>query len=164
MTPAEATLWGAIKNSRLEGRKFRRQHSVGNYVLDFYCPAEFLAVELDGEVHKSEAAGLRDLKRSRYLAGMGIKVLRFENFLVFDEPEFVLGVIRSYFGWRERESTTPSAEAASTPPNQGGELGETTTPSAEAASAPPNQGGELGETTTPSAEAASTPPNQGGEL
>jgi len=164
LTPAEATLWGAIKNSRLEGRKFRRQHSVGNYVLDFYCPAEFLAVELDGEVHKSEAAGLRDLKRSRYLAGMGIKVLRFENFLVFDEPEFVLGVIRSYFGWRERESTTPSAEAASTPPNQGGELGETTTPSAEAASAPPNQGGELGETTTPSAEAASTPPNQGGEL
>ncbi len=61
-------------------------------------------------------------------------------------------------------STTPSAEAASTPPNQGGEPESSTTPSAEAASTPPDQGGEPERSTTPSAEAASTPPNQGGEL
>ena len=45
LTPAEATLWKAIQRSQLEGRKFRRQHSVGNYILDFYCPKEKLAIE-----------------------------------------------------------------------------------------------------------------------
>ena len=48
---AEAMLWLLLKGKQLEGRKFRRQHSVGNYVLDFYCPSEKLAVELDGEPH-----------------------------------------------------------------------------------------------------------------
>lgn len=51
LTPAEAALWNILKNSKVEGRKFRRQHSVGKYVLDFYCPAERPAVELDGQGH-----------------------------------------------------------------------------------------------------------------
>ena len=51
LTPAEAKFWKIVQNKNLEGRKFRRQHSVGNYILDFYCPSEKLAVELDGEVH-----------------------------------------------------------------------------------------------------------------
>jgi very-short-patch-repair endonuclease len=49
LTPAEASLWKFLKNSKLDGRKFRRQHSVGPYTLDFYCVEEWLAVELDGE-------------------------------------------------------------------------------------------------------------------
>ena len=56
LTPAEAALWKMIRGSRLDGRKFRRQHSVGLYILDFYCPAEKLAVELDGQVHSSGQA------------------------------------------------------------------------------------------------------------
>jgi very-short-patch-repair endonuclease len=48
LTPAEATLWRCLQNKQLAGRKFRRQHSVGSYVLDFYCPSEMLAIELDG--------------------------------------------------------------------------------------------------------------------
>ncbi len=51
LTPAEANLWSFLKNSQLENRKFRRQHSVGPYVLDFYCPSEKLCVELDGAAH-----------------------------------------------------------------------------------------------------------------
>jgi hypothetical protein len=51
LTPAEAKLWAYIKNSQVEGRKFRRQHSVDNYILDFYCPSERLAIELDGQGH-----------------------------------------------------------------------------------------------------------------
>src|SRR2546423_2273120 len=51
LTSAEATMWKILKSSKFEGRKFRRQHSVGKYVLDFYCPAERLAIELDGEAH-----------------------------------------------------------------------------------------------------------------
>ncbi len=124
MTPAEAALWNSLKNSQIDGRKFRRQHSVGNYILDFFCISEQLAIELDGEVHRNENAELYDLERKLFLKHFGIKVIRFENFLVFQEREYVLGIIRSFFGWRERErlSTTPSAEAAATPPNQGGEF------------------------------------------
>ena len=56
LTPAEAFLWTVLKNSNLAGRKFRRQHSVGNYILDFYCDSEKLVVELDGEVHRTDRA------------------------------------------------------------------------------------------------------------
>jgi very-short-patch-repair endonuclease len=51
LTTAEAVLWKNLQGSRLDGKKFRRQHSVGKYVLDFYCPECRLAVELDGEAH-----------------------------------------------------------------------------------------------------------------
>ena len=99
LTPAEATLWRYLQRSGLDGRKFRRQHSVDAYILDFYCPAERLAVELDGEVHNSDWAALYDRERKVFLSCYGIDVLRFENFLVFDEIEFVLARIRSAFGW-----------------------------------------------------------------
>lgn len=100
LTPAEATLWRSLKNAKLDGRKFRRQHSVGPFILDFYCVEEWLAVELDGQVHRDEAAEAYDAKRSAYLKKAGIKVIRFENFLIFDEMEYVLERIRSYFGWK----------------------------------------------------------------
>ena len=123
LTPAEATLWLALKNSKLAGRKFRRQHSVGNYILDFYCDSERLAVELDGEVHRTEQAAEYDHQRKLYLNGLGIKVIRFENFLVFDELEYVLYRIESFFGWKNiQNAPTPPAEAASTPPKQGGDF------------------------------------------
>ena len=48
LTPAEAFLWKYLQNRKLEGRKFRRQHSVGNYIADFYCSSERLVIELDG--------------------------------------------------------------------------------------------------------------------
>ena len=99
LTPAEATLWRMLKSSKLDGRKFRRQHSVGNYILDFYCPEESLAVELDGQVHRTDTAGAYDFKRKQYLNEIGIKVIRFENFLVFEEADLVLRKIQSYFGW-----------------------------------------------------------------
>jgi len=99
LTPAEATLWLALKNSKLSGRKFRRQHSVGNYILDFYCVDERLAVELDGEVHRSDTAAEYDHKRKLYLNELGIKVIRFENFLVFDDMNYVVQRIESFFGW-----------------------------------------------------------------
>jgi len=115
LTPAEARLWSILKNSRLDGRKFRRQHSVGRYILDFYCASEKLAVELDGARHFSGAGAEYDRERSLFLERFGINVIRFENKLVFDEEEWVLGNIRAQFGWRER--TTPSAETAATPPS-----------------------------------------------
>ena len=79
LTPAEARLWTRLNGSQLDGRKFRRQHSVGRYVLDFYCPSERLAVELDGDVHFTLPAVHHDNQRRRYHERMGIKVIRFEN-------------------------------------------------------------------------------------
>lgn len=115
LTPAEAKFWTLVQNSQLEGRKFRRQHSVGNYILDFYCPSEKLAIELDGEVHFNETAQERDEERTLFLNCFGIKVLRFENKLVFEQTEAVLEEIKTNFGW-SKNTTTPA------PPSKGGEL------------------------------------------
>jgi very-short-patch-repair endonuclease len=97
LTPAEATLWILLQRKRLEGRKFRRQHSVGYYILDFYCPAEKLAIELDGQPHFEEAQIKYDEKRTQYLNSLGITVVRFENEEVFRSPEGVLAEIKKYF-------------------------------------------------------------------
>ncbi|HUR99712.1 MAG TPA: endonuclease domain-containing protein [Pyrinomonadaceae bacterium] len=102
LTPAEARLWTLLKNSRLEGRKFRRQHSVGKYVLDFYCPSEKLAVELDGEGHFTLPAVSHDAERRRFLESYGIRVIRFENESVFKSEKSVLARIISEFGWSQR--------------------------------------------------------------
>ena len=96
-TAAEATLWIQLKNRQLEGRKFRRQFSVDNYILDFYCPAEKLAIELDGHYHFTTEGFEYDEIRTKFLNEKGIKVIRFENSEVFDELESVLEVIKSNF-------------------------------------------------------------------
>ncbi len=102
LTPAEAALWKMIQASKLEGRKFRRQHSVGTYIVDFYCPSEKLAIELDGEVHFNERVAMYDYERKLFLEYFGIRVIRIENKWVFEETVLVLDRIRSNFGWREK--------------------------------------------------------------
>lgn len=118
LTPAEAKFRKAVQNNNLEGRKFRRQHSVGNYIPDFYCPAEKLAIELDGEVHFNDAVREYDRRRKSYLESCGIRVLRFENKLVFEDLEWVLAVIKNNFRWSK---TTPHPPDAA-PPLKGGEF------------------------------------------
>lgn len=97
LTPAEATLWTALKNGQLAGRKFRRQHSIGCYILDFYCPSERLAVELDGLGHYTSSGEVHDVARTQYLQKMDIQVVRFENKLVFEQLDFVLAAIQASF-------------------------------------------------------------------
>ncbi len=97
LTPAEAFLWTYLSKKQLEGRKFRRQHSIENYILDFYCPEEKLAIELDGQVHEYENQELRDSERDRRLEELGIRVLRFENRFVFDKLAMVLELIKAEF-------------------------------------------------------------------
>ncbi len=99
-TSAEAELWKHISNKKLEGRKFRRQHSVGNYILDFYCPSEKLAIELDGEDHYWQEGIEKDLKKEMFLKGHLIMVLRFENKWVFQDVEYVLRTIAKAFHQR----------------------------------------------------------------
>ena len=97
LTTAEATLWNLLKGKQLEGRKFRRQHGVGKYILDFYCSSERLAIELDGEHHFTDEGFAYDEKRTQYLNNLKIRVIRFENEEVFQSPEGVLAEIKKYF-------------------------------------------------------------------
>ncbi|GAA4298901.1 endonuclease domain-containing protein [Nibribacter koreensis] len=112
LTPAEAFLWSYLKGSQLAGRKFRRQHSVGFYILDFYCPSERIAIELDGAHHYTEAGQENDMERTAFLNNLYIKVLRFENKDVFDHTETILEEIK--------KSSSPNLPPP-TPPKLGGE-------------------------------------------
>jgi very-short-patch-repair endonuclease len=88
-TPAEIQLWSMLKHSNLGGYKFRRQHSVESYILDFYCPSEKLAVELDGDSHFTDDAIEYDCVRTTYLNALNIKVVRFLNTDVYDNLNVV---------------------------------------------------------------------------
>ncbi|MBA2243563.1 MAG: endonuclease domain-containing protein [Gemmatimonadetes bacterium] len=118
MTPAEALLWSALRRHQLDGMQFRRQHPVGRFVLDFYCPAAKLAIELDGEVHGEQAE--RDAERTAVLSAAGYRVMRFRNQEVLDHLDSVLERIRAAI---RREPGSP-------PPNSGEGLGEGATPPA----------------------------------
>ena len=78
-TRAEQLLWSALRGRRTDGTRFRRQHSVGPYVLDFYCPRARLAIELDGSSHDNDAVQRRDAVRDRYLEACKIRVVRILN-------------------------------------------------------------------------------------
>jgi len=76
MSPPEVLLWTHLRGKSLDGLKFRRQHPVGRYVLDFYCPEARVAVEIDGEGHAHAGQGERDERRDDWLRAQGIEVLR----------------------------------------------------------------------------------------
>ena len=80
-----------------KGRKFRRQHSIENYIVDFYCASENLIVELDGAVHLDFAQQNYDEERAKKLEALGFKVIRFENKLIFERLDEVLNEISSNF-------------------------------------------------------------------
>ena len=102
-TSAEAELWNILKSKKLNARKFRRQHSIGNYIVDFFCASEKLVIELDGNPHGEYHKIEKDKKRDQYLEGLGFSILRFENRLVFQEPEFVKNEIRKTFKRKDPE-------------------------------------------------------------
>lgn len=79
MTKAEVILWSKLKGRQLLDYKFRRQHRIGNYIVDFYCPKLKLALEIDGESHYTSEGKLHDKKRDKYLEELGISVQKFTN-------------------------------------------------------------------------------------
>ena len=91
MTPAEKRLWEELRAKRLGGLRFRSQHPVGPFILDFYCPACKLAVELDGSVHDTQFE--QDAARTAHLVAYGYRVLRFTNDQVMTEMPAVLARI-----------------------------------------------------------------------
>ena len=96
-------MWTYLKAKQLDGRKFRRQHSIDGYILDFYCPSERLAIELDGQWHFNPGAKEYDRERDLFLEHYGVLVLRFVNCWVFDNPQSVLEKIQGHWGWVEKK-------------------------------------------------------------
>lgn len=78
-TPHERILWRALKQIPLEGSHFRRQAPIGPYIVDFFCPAKRLIIELDGGHHNENGTAARDLVRQRWLEHEGYRVIRFWN-------------------------------------------------------------------------------------
>ena len=89
-TDAENLIWYLLRGRRFLGLKFRRQHPIGRYVLDFYCEELHLAVELDGGQHNTDEARRKDSERSEILAARQIEVIRFWNHDVLGDLETVL--------------------------------------------------------------------------
>ena len=90
MPKAEVVLWSRLKDRQLLGYKFRRQLSVGPYILDFYCPALKLAIEVDGDSHFHDGVRQYDTRRQASIELLGIKILRFLNTEIYENMESVL--------------------------------------------------------------------------
>lgn len=87
-TEAEKVLWDKLRRKQLGGFKFRRQHPIDQYILDFFCPKAMLGIELDGGIHKKQKG--QDKVRTRWLNEFNIEVIRFGNQEIFNDLDKVL--------------------------------------------------------------------------
>ena len=90
MPNAESVLWSKLRKRQLLGYEFRRQYSVGTFVVDFYCTELRLAIEVDGDSHYQNGAHSRDREREAFIKSLGIDFLRFRNIEVFEQLNEVL--------------------------------------------------------------------------
>jgi len=93
-TEAEKKLWSVLRNRQLAGVKFRRQFSIGRYILDFYAPEYKLGIEADGGQHYEEAGICHNRLREEELSRLGVKMLRFDNLDILNNIEGVHEVVR----------------------------------------------------------------------
>ncbi len=93
LTPAEQKLWCILRGNKLNGVSFRRQHAIGNYIVDFVSIKNKLVIELDGSQHFEQEE--YDSERTRYLESQGYKVIRFWNNQVEKEIDGVIQVIEN---------------------------------------------------------------------
>jgi very-short-patch-repair endonuclease len=117
LTDTERKLWALLRNKQVQGHRFRRQHPIGPYIVDFFCSAAKLIVELDGGQHGADAAIAYDAARTAWLEKRGYRVLRFDNVEFLKNPYGVLDGILVAAG----AGTPPRfAEGRSDPPSGGG--------------------------------------------
>ena len=107
MTVAERALWSVLSNRQLDGYRFRRQHPMGDFILDFFCPAARLIVEVDGESHAQRSE--YDRLRTQWLSAQNdCHVLRFSNEAVLSDLEGVCEVVKAWLrGQMQRTGRLP---------------------------------------------------------
>ena len=106
-TGVEGKPWHKLRNGQIEGASFRRQHPAGPYVLDFYCSALRLAIELDGGQHAESVHASHDRKRDQWFAERGVTVLRFWNSDLIGNLDGVLEVIKTVVNERACHEIRP---------------------------------------------------------
>jgi len=79
VTGPETRLWSRLRARQLQGLKFRRQHGIGPYIVDFYCPEQSLVIEVDGDSHADADQIVKDQLRDRYFQSLGLRVIRYIN-------------------------------------------------------------------------------------
>jgi very-short-patch-repair endonuclease len=104
-TAAEDLLWTLLGNRQVDDFKFRRQHPIGSYIVDFVCFSAKLIVEVDGEIHEQGNCPKCDARRTRDLFGFGFDLIRFTNDQVLNASNKVIEDIRDYLRFKEKNST-----------------------------------------------------------
>ena len=105
MTPAEKRLWGMLRSKQLQSYKFLRQHGIGPYIVDFFCPERSLVVEVDGDVHAEPINQTKDAKREEYLRSVDLDIVRYSNHEVLNNLD---GVLEHLLEKISEDSTSPS--------------------------------------------------------
>ncbi len=95
LTRAEAILWNHIKQKQISGQRFLRQFSIGNFIVDFYCPNLYLTIEVDGDTHLSDEEKEYDLFRQKKIEKLGISFLRFTNGEIYEGLDWVIESIET---------------------------------------------------------------------
>lgn len=108
LTPAEKVLWEELKGNKLGGYKFRCQHPLQNYIVDLYCHAVGLIIEVDGGYHEKEVQKVKDQEREEILKFQQLSVLRFKNEEILTELSRVLKEIYEKVVQLENEKTARS--------------------------------------------------------
>jgi very-short-patch-repair endonuclease len=96
MTKAEELLWERLNKKQILGLRFRRQHPINIFIADFYCHAARIVVELDGEIHEIPENKEYDIAREEELKKFGIEVIRFKNYEVLNNIDFVISSIEHF--------------------------------------------------------------------
>ncbi|PIK95040.1 hypothetical protein SYN60AY4M2_06255 [Synechococcus sp. 60AY4M2] len=109
-TTAESLLWELLRDRRLLGRKFRRQHPIGQFIADFFCDDARLIIEIDGAVHREPTQQERDRLREEILREHSFAILRFTNEQIFDHTEQVLQEIAAYVTAYSYEHPSPLSQ------------------------------------------------------
>ena len=104
MTPAEKLLWTKLRSKQCHLFKFRRQHAIGPFIVDFFCPEQSLVVEIDGDVHAEKAQQIKDRQRERHLRSLGLQVIRYTNDEVLNNLN---GVLEHLLSVLSSSSTSP---------------------------------------------------------
>ena len=94
-TNAEKLLWESLKGKQLDGHKFRRQHGIERYIVDFYCAEKKLAIEIDGATHSTTSEKEHDRVKAEHIQAHGVHLIRFTNDDVYDNIDAVLEGILS---------------------------------------------------------------------
>ena len=109
-TLAELCLWNFLRNRQLHNFKFRRQHQLGGYIVDFYCHDAQLVIECDGSIHETNENWQHDQARDAYMAGYGLRVFRFTNEEVLNNTEVVLRKIAEFLVDSNGDASTKNQE------------------------------------------------------